>query len=330
MRTTIATRKARLRHGNRFPRLARPVWHLACHALIALALAGAANAAVGADPLFTFAAFGDTPYNDEEEAAFPDFIAGLNREDLAFAVHVGDFKSAVSACTDARYLQRREWFALSHHAFAYVPGDNDWLDCRRAIFDSRDPGERLQKLRAIFFRSGNGSGQAALQAIRQSDVSRHAYPEHLQWQRQGVLFVTLNIPGPNNNSRDPAEQGPRNEAVSAWLDASFRSARERGLRAVVVFMHAAPWTPEGTPRRAFRPLLEQLERETLRFGRSVLLVHGDDHQYLVDRSLRIRKDRSPIENFTRVEVFGSPGMNWVRIRVSEDAGRITFRVTPGG
>jgi hypothetical protein len=28
-------------------------------------------------------------------------------------------------------------------------------------------------------------------------------------------------------------------------------------------------------------------------------------------------------------VFGSPGMNWVRIRVAEDAGRVGFEVTPG-
>jgi hypothetical protein len=30
-----------------------------------------------------------------------------------------------------------------------------------------------------------------------------------------------------------------------------------------------------------------------------------------------------------VEVFGSPGMNWVRIRVTDNAGRIGFEVTPG-
>jgi hypothetical protein len=30
-----------------------------------------------------------------------------------------------------------------------------------------------------------------------------------------------------------------------------------------------------------------------------------------------------------VEVFGSPGMNWVRIRVIEDGKRIGFEVTPG-
>lgn len=303
---------------------------LAYHAFVALALTSVANFAVAGNTLFTFAAFGDAPYSDEEEAAFPDFIAELNREDVAFVVHVGDFKSAISACTDERYLQRRRWFGLSHHAFAYVPGDNDWLDCRRAFFDPRDPGERLKKLRSLFFDSGGGMGQKPLGAVQQSGVSpHHDFPEHMRWQFRDVLLVTLNIPGPNNNSRDPAEQTPRNAAVSAWLDVSFRLARERSLRAVIVFVHAAPWTPEGRSRRAFGPLLDQLERESLRFGRSVLLVHGDEHQYVVDRPLRNRQDRKPIENFTRVEVFGSPGMRWVRIRVIEYAGRVSFVATPG-
>jgi len=34
-------------------------------------------------------------------------------------------------------------------------------------------------------------------------------------------------------------------------------------------------------------------------------------------------------NFSRIEVFGSPFANWVRVRVNEDAGRVTFDVTPG-
>jgi hypothetical protein len=49
----------------------------------------------------------------------------------------------------------------------------------------------------------------------------------------------------------------------------------------------------------------------------VLVVHGDS-----DRN-------ASLVNFTRVEVFGSPAMNWVRVRVSEDSGRIRFFVTPG-
>ena len=58
-------------------------------------------------------------------------------------------------------------------------------------------------------------------------------------------------------------------------------------------------------------------------------MHGDTHRYRVDTPLRNPVTGAPVANFMRVEVFGSPGMNWVRIRVAEDAGRVRFEVTPG-
>lgn len=308
----------------------RAVRWLARLGSIAVILAGAASAAGGTGTLFTFAVFGDTPYNEEEEARLPDFIGELNREDLAFVVHVGDLKGAASACTDELYHERRRWFGLSHHPFAYLPGDNDWLDCARPLFDARDPRERLEKLRAVFFGSGRGLGQAPLDAVRQSDLSpHHPFPEHLRWLHQGVLFVTLNVPGPDNNSRDAAERTQRSAAISGWLADSFRLARERHLRAVVVLMHASPWAPSGKPRRAFDSLVKELAHETRRFGSPVLLVHGDEHHFRVDQPLQDPDRNASLVNFTRVEVFGSPAMNWVRVRVSEDSGRIRFFVTPG-
>jgi hypothetical protein len=303
---------------------------LACIGSIAVILAGAASAADRTGLLFSFAAFGDTPYSEEEEARFPDLIGELNREALAFVVHVGDLKGAASACTDELYHERLRWFGLSHHPFAYLPGDNDWFDCARPLFDARDPRERLEKLRAVFFGSGRGLGQAPLDALRQSDLSpRHPFPEHLRWTHRGVLFVTLNVPGPDNNSRDAVERAQRSTAISAWLADSFGLAREEHLRAVVVMMHASPWAPSGKPRRAFESLLAELARETRQFAGPVLLVHGDEHHFRVDQPLRDADRDTPLPNFTRVEVFGSPAMNWVRVRVSEDAGRIRFFVTPG-
>ena len=88
----------------------------------ALALLCAALGAEAAD--FTFSAFGDTPYSRDEEARFPDFIAEMNREPLAFAVHVGDFKAAWMPCSDELFRQRREWFDLFHHPFLFIPGDS--------------------------------------------------------------------------------------------------------------------------------------------------------------------------------------------------------------
>src|SRR2546430_15621677 len=92
---------------------------------------------------FAFAALGDTPYNRDEEPQFVAMMGEMNHQTLAFALHVGDFKDSRSACTDEVFLQRKAWFALSHHPFFYTPGDNEWTDCSHTSWGRRDPLDRL-------------------------------------------------------------------------------------------------------------------------------------------------------------------------------------------
>ncbi len=280
----------------------------------------------GAAAEFVFAAFGDTPYTREEEARFPDLIAEMNREGLAFVVHVGDFKAARTRCSDELFLQRREWFDLFRHPFVFVPGDNEWTDCRRWSAGGYDPLERLRKLRELFFRGEESLGQRRITLARQLPD----YPEHARWRHDNVLFVTLNVPGPDNNARlMPEEFRQRSAAVGAWLEQSFSLARGNGLRAVVVLMQANPWNSPTSRYFGYRELLSALARQTREFEGEVLLVHGDTHRYRVDRPLRDPGSGAPLANFMRVEVFGYPTMNWVRIRVADRDGRIRFSVDPG-
>ena len=167
------------------------------------ALTGSASAAD-----FTFAAFGDTPYSRDEEARFPGLIAEMNHENLAFVVNIGDIKNALDACTDELYAQRRQWFDLSHHPFIYTPGDNEWTDCRRALADKRDPLERMQKLRSVFSAGTESLGQRPIRLERQS----REFPEHARWEHGGVVFITLNAPGPDNNARMAEEYAHREKA----------------------------------------------------------------------------------------------------------------------
>jgi hypothetical protein len=281
---------------------------------------------------FTFAALGDMPYNADEESRFIGMIAEMNREKLAFVVHVGDFKAAIERCSDELFQQRKEWFDLIHHAFVYVPGDNEWIDCTRTWGSGHKPMERLQKLRELFFSSASSLGQAPIKLIRQADATRgaHDYPEHARWVYQRLLFLTLNAPGPDNNARAmPDEFSRRSIAIREWIKDGFRIARVGGLRAVVILMHANPWTLPGVPRRGFRELLAALAGEIRRFPGEVLLLHGDTHQYRFDKP-PLDNATGALANFTRVEVFGSPFVNWVRIRVSEEEGRVRFDATPGG
>lgn len=288
--------------------------------------------ASGAAASFTFGAFGDTPYSADEESRFIGLIAELNREPLAFVVHVGDFKSAIASCSDELFLERRAWFDLSRHPFVFVPGDNEWTDCRRTFGGGYDPLERMRKLRELFFAGDSSLGQRPMRLVRQSAATRGArnYPEHARWEFGNVLFLTLNAPGPDNNSRAfPEEYARRSAAMRDWLAGGFRLARDRGSKAVVVLMHADPWISPGRPRGGFRELLGTLAAEIRAYDGQVLLVHGDTHHYRVDQPPLESASGAPLPNFTRVEVFGYPEMNWVRVRVIEEKGRVRFEATPG-
>jgi hypothetical protein len=295
--------------------------------LTAIAAVAALCAALTASAAeFTFGALGDAPYTRFEEAHFPGLLAGMSSEDLAFVVHVGDFKSARAPCSDELFRQRREWFDRVRHPFVFVPGDNEWTDCSGFQAGGHDPLERLAKLRELFSGGEESLGRRRIKLARQSPD----YPEHARWRHGDVLFVTLNVPGNANNARQmPEEFRSRSAVVNRWLEQSFSLARGSRLRAVVIFMQANPWVSPTNRYFGYRELLAALTRETLDFDGEVLLVHGDTHRYRVDSPLRDPATGGPVANFTRVEVFGSPGMNWVRIRAAEEAGRVSFEVTPG-
>jgi hypothetical protein len=208
-----------------YPRLIQLILKLIGGVVLGSALAGGVPAAD-----FTFGALGDTPYSTDEESRFIGLMTELNREALTFVVHVGDFKSAIASCSDELFLQRRAWFELSHHPFVVVPGDNEWTDCRRTFGGGYDPLERMRKLREVFFAGDASLGQKPMALVRQPAATRGAqeYPEHARWVHESVLFLTLNAPGPDNNSRAyPEESARRSAAMRDWLIGGFQLARER-------------------------------------------------------------------------------------------------------
>jgi len=127
----------------------------------------------------------------------------------------------------------------------------------------------------------------------------------------------------------PDEHRQRSAAISDWVERCFAAARSGRARAVVILMQANPWASPSSRNFGFRELLAQLAKESLGFEGQVMVVHGDTHRHRVDRPLRDPATGKPIANFTRVEVHGYPVMNWLRIRVRDDAGSIRFEVTPG-
>jgi hypothetical protein len=264
---------------------------------------------------FTFAAFGDLPYNAGEELVFGSIMAAIDEERLAFAIHVGDFKSTQAPCSDELFAQRLETFSKSKHPFVYIPGDNEWIDCRRAHWAKREPVERLAKLREMFFPGETTLGSRTFPVERQ--LSR-GYPEHLRWIQEDVVFATLNVPGPSNNAGVPGEAKPRTAAVLEWMRQAFRVARERKAPAVVLATHANLFTGSD----GYSEIVAVLTAEAKRYAGAVLVVHGDTHRYRFDAPL-------PLENVMRLEVFGSPFLDWVRVTVTVENARARFSVSRG-
>ena len=265
---------------------------------------------------WTFAVIGDTPYSDRERRELPLLLGEIANEHPAFIVHVGDFKKSSERCSDEIFVDRQVLFNSSRLPLVYVPGDNEWSDCKRLIAGHFDEQERLGKLRQLFFAEPRSLGKTTLAVEQQSG----AFPEHLRWRLGPLLLVTLNVPGPNNNfglvQQASAEFLSRNPAVIAWLKQSFATARREKSAAIVIAMQGNPGLKHfaaGLGHSGYRKLLETLRSETLSFPGQVLLVHGDTHWQRIDHPLRDPKTGKALANFTRLESFGYPFMGWVKV-----------------
>jgi len=162
--------------------------------------------------------------------------------------------------------------------------------------------------------------------------------------------LTLHLVGSDNNfgrtKEMDAEYADRNAADLAWLSESFDFAKRSENRAIVIITRANPgfqnsWPearfrrymlnspiklPETKTKTAYDDFIRVLESEMLRFPRPVLLVHGDSHIFRIDKPLLSSNTGRIIENFTRVETFGTPDVHWVRVIADlNDPNIFTFR-----
>ena len=267
---------------------------------------------------FAFGILGDTPYSANETAHFLEMIHDINVEPLAFVVHVGDMKAGSnSPCTDALYEERRAQFERFKAPFHFVPGDNDWVDCRRPTNGSMDPLERLEKLRSVYYGTG---GPFAPTAKRIEGDRQPGYPENLRWTRSGVVFVTVNVQGSNDNvgfgAAGDAEQEKRRHANLDWISRAIRDVRyEPGLRGLAVIFHANPW--EASRQDVYKPYLIMLHNGAVGLGKPVLFIHGDTHHQRVDHPFK-DPNGDTVRNLTRMETFGSPWVGWVKVYVDPD------------
>jgi hypothetical protein len=151
-------------------------------------------------------------------------------------------------------------------------------------------------------------------------VSQPEFIENVRWTDHSLVFATVQLigsgngrrPFPNRTEDDIAASKTRTEAAAAWLRDTFREATWVNAPALVVAMQGALFDEEPKDREPFEPFLTTLREEAARFGRPVLVAHGDQHEYTVDRQLGLA-------NLTRLEVPGSPNVGWVRVTITPNA-----------
>lgn len=269
---------------------------------------------------FSFAALGDAPYGVFDEMQYKFVLQNLSDNDLKFVLHVGDILG--SQCSDSNYQQSLAWFNSIQHPVFYTPGDNEWTDCY-----GYDPYERLNRIREIFFAEPNRSLGAkqmptTVQAkyYNRSSSVETKYVENQFWTVGEIGFATVHLVGSHNGMglEDPAEAEERLQMAMQWTSDVFGIATSHNGAALVIAFHANPGFGdyhEPDYQQAYQPFLDNLAKVAKDFGKPVLIIQGDDHEYRVDHPLKDPNTGQTIKNLTRLQVPGSPKVGWVKVNV---------------
>lgn len=320
---------------------------------------------------FHFVAIGDTAYNSARDyPIYERLIDAINDSNPVFTIHVGD-TWGVKTCTEENHTWVRGWFDKYTHPVVYTPGDNEWTDCREAyvleaysrvvtgqgtaddakVLDSvtgldnamvgagyDDTLESLSTIRRVFFDRPESMGSVKMPLTRQADESDFKETvENVRWQRDGVVFATVSVPGSQNgfvinDARRAQEAVTRNNANVAWIKDTFAAAANDDAKAVVIALHAGMFFDadggefsnkelRGGTDGPFYWIALAIRDLAESFGKPVLLINGDFHEFVVDRPFFVSQgevDLPKYGNVTRVQVYGAPELRAVRIDVDTD------------
>ena len=293
--------------------------------LVLITFAGSARSET-----FSFVALGDLPYGLDETAGvkYRQLITQINTVNPEFSIHVGDFKSGSTRCSDEEFERQRKHFDLFKGALIYTPGDNDWTDCGRKNNGSYDPLERLAKLRGQFFKPETSLGQAPLPVVRQAKVMPEysSYIENQRWQFAQTLFTTLHIVGSENrfapNNADAEKEFlAREQANIAWIKETFRVASSQKIQTLVFAFQAdviRGMSRSGAlaEKTGFHASIEQTLLPLAKaFKGSVLIVHGDSHTFEFDQTFLLNSQ--VVKNVFRLEVPGAKTTAAVSVTIDE-------------
>lgn len=307
----------------------------------------------------TVAVFGDWPYSDALLTNAPLLYNSVNNDpDVRLVIHVGDIHSGSMACTGAGLnpiptgavpgwnLGIFNIFQKFTDPLIYTPGDNEWTDChKKKEFNSGAPLNELAAVRSLFFPyPGVTLGGIQKEVESQADEFEEEHPadaqfvENVMWKQSNVVFVTLNVPGSNNDGlpwtgafvNEAARQQEVRERDAAnlrWLDRAFKKAKKAA--AVVIALQANMWDPEalvpgGDGLNNYTSFVQALANHAIAFRRPVLLLNGDSHLFGADRPLADATSATGmihhtqvVSNLTRITVQGSTNTpnEWLKLTI---------------
>jgi len=336
-------------------------------AALAASLAVSLAAPAGAQPAkpvpkpATYAVIGDWPYSKVLLDSARSLIDSINADpQVELVLHIGDIRSGSMPCTGvgldpAPGSADPGWndgifrlFEQFTKPFVFTPGDNDWTDCHKKKQGiSGAPMKELAAVRKLFYPTpGTTLGvqkkrvQTQARAFDRGHPADAQFVENVLWQQSGVVFVTVNMPGSNNDglpwtapfTDEPArmrEAAERTGAGLRWLQAAFTRAAKDNAKAVLIGTQADMWDPEaaasdGDGLGGYTFFVHELANMALRFKRPVLLINGDSHVYGTDQpladpsSVNGRIHGTPaVPNLTRITVQGSTNApaEWLRLKI---------------
>ena len=274
-----------------------------------------------------FIALGDMPYSlPKDLLRYERLIKAINTEKPAFSIFVGDTKSGDTPCSDEFMEKTTRYFNSFDAPLIYSIGDNEWTDCHRTLAGSYDPIERLERIRKTQFVDQNSFGKRRISLTRQADVMPQfaKFVENSLWVKGKFVFVSLHIPGSNNNyDRTPAstqEYLERNTANLAWIEYAFQLAQKKNSAGIVFAFQADMfYSPPGevnSMNSGFVDTLNQFRSFAEKMTLPILLIHGDSHRLKIDQPL-LDSRRRVLENVYRLEVMGADEVQAVEVTVDD-------------
>lgn len=339
--------------------------NLLAAAALSVACAAAHTVHAGDMNPTTLAVIGDWPYGDVLFNNANLLIDSVNADPaVRLLMHVGDIHSGSQPCTSAGFVPlvgttpaARPGYNQSAHFFfqqfrvpvVYTPGDNEWTDCHKSKQGSTGaPLKELASVRELFFaKPGRTLGRNEREVHTQARDFAPAFPgdaqyvENVMWEQSNVVFVTVNMPGSNNDGLQwsgqfadeaarTAEVASRTGAAMRWLEAAFNEAQEERASAIVIGLQADMWDPTALPEAGgdglsgYTEFVQKLADLSNKFNRPVLLINGDSHRFGSDNPLadptsptgKIHKTQA-VPNLMRITVQGSTNSpaEWLKLTI---------------